>query len=168
MRTGGRGPFLKSKIKTLAGLKKALLPFKAKGKRIVFTNGCFDLLHYGHAMYLEAARRKGEALVVGLNSDASIRRLKGPGRPVLPERDRARMLAALESVDFVVLFSEDTPIRLIESLKPDVLVKGSDWKKSQIAGSGFVRSYGGRVLTIKLAQGRSTSAIIKKIAALNR
>jgi len=168
MRTGRRGALLKNKIVPLAGLKKKLEALRKQGKRIVFTNGCFDILHYGHAMYLEAARKKGDVLVVGLNSDASVKKIKGAKRPIVPQRDRAHLLAALESVNFVVLFGEKTPLRLIRSLKPDVLVKGADWDTNRIVGAEFVRSYGGTVTTIKLARGRSTSALIERIAALYR
>lgn len=157
---------MKAKVKSLAGMVEAVKRLKARGKRVVFTNGCFDLLHYGHAMYLAQARKKGDCLVVGLNSDASVRRLKGTWRPIVPARDRAMLLAALEAVDYVVIFGDDTPLKLIKALRPDVLVKGADWKKSQIVGARFVQSYGGRVATVKIAPGRSTSAIIGKIAHL--
>lgn len=151
------------KIKTLSGLKKKILFLKRKGKRIVFTNGCFDILHYGHVMYLQKARSYGDILVVGLNSDLSVRKLKGENRPIVGEKDRARVLAALACVDYVVLFQEDTPIKLIRSLKPDVLVKGADWENKYIAGSCEVKESGGRVVTVNLAAGRSTTNIIQKI-----
>jgi len=153
-----------TKIKTLPSLRRILASLKAKGKRIVFTNGCFDILHYGHVQYLEKAKRLGDVLVVALNSDASVRRLKGPGRPVVAALDRARVVAALESVDYVVLFGDDTPRAAIEALAPDILVKGADWKNKEIAGARLVRDNGGRVGTIAMAKGRSTTGIIETIA----
>lgn len=135
------------------------------GKRIIFTNGCFDILHAGHVSYLEKAKQMGDVLVVGLNSDASARRIKGPGRPVNREKDRARVLAALEAVDYVTLFSEDTPLGLIKELRPHVLVKGADWKKGQIAGAREVESWGGKVRRVSLVRGKSTSGILRKIKA---
>jgi len=137
-------------------------------KRIVFTNGVFDLLHVGHARYLAAARRSGDLLVVGLNADCSVRRIKGPRRPIVPERERAEILGALRSVDHVVLFRDDTPERLIRAIRPDVLVKGADWKPGQIVGADFVKRNGGRVVRIRLARGRSTTALVRRIAGLNR
>lgn len=131
--------------------------------RIVFTNGVFDILHRGHVQYLGKAKTFGDVLVVGLNSDQSVRRLKGRGRPVQSQRDRAEILLALKAVDFVVVFGEDRPDRLIEQIRPDVLVKGADYKLSEIAGAEFVRSYGGSVRRVPLAPGRSTSGIIKKV-----
>lgn len=153
-----------TKVKKIAPLKRIASALRKKGRRIVFTNGCFDILHYGHVMYLEKAKSSGDCLIVGINSDQSVKRIKGPNRPVVNEFDRARVLAGLESVDFVVIFNEDDPLKLIRALKPDVLIKGSDWENKGIIGSDFVRSYGGKVLTVKLAQGRSTTNLIKKIA----
>ncbi|MCX7927567.1 MAG: D-glycero-beta-D-manno-heptose 1-phosphate adenylyltransferase [Candidatus Omnitrophica bacterium] len=150
---------LKSKAKLLTIIKN----LKKLGKKIVFTNGCFDLLHYGHAKYLEDARRLGDILIVGVNTDTSVKRLKGERRPIIEERYRALLVAALESVDYVVLFKEDTPESLIRSLRPDVLVKGADWQTKDIVGARFVQSYGGKVVRIKLVKGFSTTAIIKKI-----
>ncbi len=155
---------LESKIKSLSQLKRILLSLKARHKKIVFTNGCFDLLHYGHATYLEAARKKGDILVVGINSDKSVKRIKGDKRPVVNEEERLRLVAALESVDYVVLFQEDTPLKTIKFLKPDILVKGADWPKGAIVGGDFVLKQGGKVMTIKLVKGYSTSNLIKKIA----
>jgi len=137
---------------------------KQKGKRIVFTNGCFDILHYGHVKYLQDARSKGDYLVVAVNSDSSVKKIKAKNRPVIAQGDRLKTVAALASVDFVVLFNEDNPLRLIKTLKPDILIKGADWSKQKIIGADFVESYGGKVLTVKLVKGRSTSAIIEKIA----
>jgi D-beta-D-heptose 7-phosphate kinase/D-beta-D-heptose 1-phosphate adenosyltransferase len=164
MRTHRTGRLLKDKIKSLAALKKIIAGLKRSGKRIVFTNGCFDLMHFGHAKYLEDAKRKGDILVVAVNSDSSVRKMKGRNRPVIAEKNRLRMMAALESVDFVLIFSEETPLRVIKALKPDILVKGADWDKNNIVGSDFVASYGGRVSTIKLVQGLSTTILIHKIA----
>lgn len=132
-------------------------------KQVVFTNGCFDLIHSGHALYLDAARKLGDFLIVGLNSDDSVRRLKGPGRPILSFRERSLLLSYLRPVDLIVGFGYDTPLRLIQLIKPDILVKGADYKASDIVGADFVRRTGGRVVTIPLIKGRSTSSIVKKL-----
>ena len=142
-----------------AGAWRATLP----PRRLVFTNGVFDLLHPGHVDVLLAARREGDALIVGLNSDASVRRLKGPGRPVRPEGDRARVLAALGMVDGVVMFSEDTPLELIRRLQPDVLVKGGDYSEDTIVGAPEVRARGGRVVVVPLTAGQSTTSIVETL-----
>jgi D-beta-D-heptose 7-phosphate kinase/D-beta-D-heptose 1-phosphate adenosyltransferase len=155
---------MEEKIKNLTQLKRIISSLKMKGKKIIFTNGCFDILHYGHVKYLEVAKKKGDILVVALNSDASIRRIKGKQRPIIQEADRLRIVAALESVDYVVLFDENTPLKIIKLLKPDVLVKGTDWNKDNIVGSDVVLRYGGKVHTIKLIKNRSTTNLIKKIA----
>lgn len=147
-------------------LEEAILRFgreKRNGRRIVFTNGCFDLLHPGHIGSLEQARALGDALVVGLNSDASVRQLKGAGRPVLPERERAEILAALECVDAVVIFDEPTPREVIAGLLPDVLVKGGDWPGDQIVGREEVEAEGGRVVSVPVVAGYSTTEILRKI-----
>ena len=147
-------------------LEEAILRFgreKRNGRRVVFTNGCFDLLHPGHIGSLEQARALGDALVVGLNSDASVRQLKGAGRPVLPERERAEILAALECVDAVVIFNEPTPREVIARLLPDVLVKGGDWPGDQIVGREEVEAAGGRVVSIPVVPGYSTTEILRKI-----
>ena len=133
------------------------------GKEIVFTNGVFDLLHPGHVRYLQDARREGDALVVAVNSDRSVRAIKGPDRPINSEYDRAEVVAALTCVDAVVVFDEDTPHRIISRLRPDVLVKGADWAADAIIGRDLVQANGGRVVRVALADGYSTSAIIKKI-----
>ena len=135
---------------------------------MVFTNGCFDLLHAGHVRYLEAARKQGDLLIVGLNSDASVRRLKGPGRPLNPAGDRAAVLAGLAAVDAVVIFAEDTPAKLIAELLPEVLVKGADWGQDEIVGAEAVRGHGGRVVRIPLLQGRSTSRLLEAIRKRGR
>ena len=132
------------------------------GKRIVFTNGCFDILHAGHARYLRRAAALGDVLVVGLNGDGSVRRLKGEGRPIQKAADRAFLLASLGCVSYVVVFGEDTPAALVELVVPHVLVKGGDWKGKPIAGADFVRSRGGVVRTIRFLQGRSTTSIIAR------
>jgi rfaE bifunctional protein nucleotidyltransferase chain/domain len=147
-------------------LEEAILRFgreKRNGRRIVFTNGCFDLLHPGHIGSLEQARALGDALIVGLNSDASVRALKGAGRPVLPERERAEILAALECVDAVIIFDELTPREVIARLLPDVLVKGGDWPGDQIVGREEVEAAGGRVVSIPVIVGYSTTEILRKI-----
>lgn len=130
---------------------------------VVFTNGVFDLVHPGHVEVLWAARREGSALVVGLNSDASVRRLKGPTRPVRPEADRACVLAAFEAVDAVVLFDDDTPSALVEALQPDVIVKGGDYTPATIVGAGVVSARGGRVVVVPLVPGQSTTSIIARL-----
>lgn len=138
---------------------------RAQGKKVVFTNGVFDILHVGHVNYLSKAKSSGDILIVGLNSDNSVRSIKGPTRPLQSQKDRARILLALRSVDHVVLFSESTPLRLIEKIRPDVLVKGSDYQLSEIVGAEFVKSYGGKVKRIRLSQGRSTSRLIKLLSS---
>lgn len=135
---------------------------RRNGQRIVFTNGVFDILHRGHVEYLAKAKSFGDLLILGLNSDASVRRLKGPTRPLQKQTDRAVILLALESVDYVVVFGEDTPDKLIRQIKPDVLAKGADYKISEIVGADFVRSYGGRVRRVPLTKGRSTSKLVKR------
>ncbi len=152
-----------SKLKSLRQLLTVLSHQRKSGKKIVFTNGCFDLLHVGHVRYLRQAKRLGDILVVGLNSDASVRRLKGPSRPITHEKDRAEVLGALGSVDYLVLFSEDTPEQLIHAVRPDFLVKGGDWKKEDIVGSGFVESMGGKVRSLPFAKGFSTTGLLQKI-----
>lgn len=141
--------------------------WQAEGEKVVFTNGCFDILHAGHVRYLTAARGLGDRLVVGLNTDASIRRLKGPKRPVACESDRAEVLSALAAVDAVTLFDDDTPEALIGMVLPDILVKGADWAVENIAGAGAVIAHGGSVLTMPLLEGRSTTGIIETIVQLH-
>ena len=137
--------------------------WKAAGKRIVFSNGCFDILHAGHVQYLDAARNLGDVLIIGLNSDRSVKSIKGPLRPVCAERDRAAVLSALEAVDAITLFEEDTPETLIGMLLPDILVKGADWPVERIAGAKAVLENGGAVLTVSLLEERSTTGIIETI-----
>lgn len=135
---------------------------RRRGKSVVFTNGCFDILHIGHVTYLDASRQRGDALIVGINTDASVRRLKGAGRPVQPEHDRARILAGLNCTDAIVLFDEDTPLELIQALRPDVITKGSDYAKNEVVGGDLVESWGGRVELIDLIEGKSTTKLIEK------
>ncbi|MDO8662722.1 MAG: D-glycero-beta-D-manno-heptose 1-phosphate adenylyltransferase [Candidatus Omnitrophota bacterium] len=151
------------KIKTQGALQREINRLKRQGQKIVFTNGCFDLLHYGHAKYLQDAKNKGDILVVAVNSDSSIRKIKGKNRPIVDERNRLKLLSALASVDYLTLFKEATPLEVIKKIKPDILIKGADWEKSKIIGSGFVESYGGKVITIKLVKGLSTTSLVKKI-----
>lgn len=151
------------KVCDLDQLKQKVDTWRKSKQRIVFTNGCFDLLHAGHVTYLEAAKKRGDKLILGLNTDRSVSALKGPTRPVVNENDRARVLAALESVDAVILFDEDTPLNLINTLKPDVIAKGSDYSAEQVVGGKEVKSWGGEIALIDLVAGRSTSNIIKKM-----
>ncbi|MBI5969417.1 MAG: D-glycero-beta-D-manno-heptose 1-phosphate adenylyltransferase [Deltaproteobacteria bacterium] len=151
------------KIKTLAQMKAIVARLKARRKKVVFTNGCFDILHVGHVRYLLKAKSCGHVLIVGLNTDRSVRLIKGEKRPVVSEKERVEVLAALEVVDYVVFFDEPDPLRLIQALKPDVLVKGSDWPKSQIIGREFVEKMGGQVVRIPLIPGASSTGLIEKI-----
>ena len=154
---------MKQKIKERKELLRIIKDLKAKRKRIVFTNGCFDLLHIGHVRYLEEAKTLGDVLVVGVNSDTSVRKLKGPKRPILPEEERAEILSGLGCVDYVTLFDEIDPLKLITSLHPDVLVKGGDWAKEQIVGSEEVERSGGEVVIIPYVEKASTSNVIETI-----
>ncbi|HEY5593996.1 MAG TPA: D-glycero-beta-D-manno-heptose 1-phosphate adenylyltransferase [Nitrospiria bacterium] len=153
----------KSKVKTIRQLKPLLAGLRKRGRRIVFTNGCFDLLHIGHLRYLERARRHGDRLVVGINSDRSVKKIKGPIRPLLPQAERAEVLAALSCVDYVTIFDEPDPLAVITALRPDVLVKGSDWGKNKIIGRDVVERRGGRVRRVPLIKGVSTTKLIEKI-----
>ena len=139
---------------------------RARGKRVVFTNGVFDILHPGHLRYLQHARSLGDALIVGLNADASVRRNKGPERPINPQDERAEVLEGLECVDAVVLFEEDTPDRIIKAIQPDILVKGADWGENAIVGRDTVEARGGKVVRVPIEQGFSTTEIIRKIREL--
>ena len=145
--------------------RETLERWRAAHERVVFTNGVFDLVHFGHVEYLEDARTLGDRLVVGVNADASVRRLKGPTRPILPESERMEFLRALECVDLVLAFEDDTPLRLIEAVAPDVLVKGGDWPVESIVGRELVEARGGRVLSIPLREGFGTSNRIERILA---
>lgn len=155
-----------TKVLTLTDAAAFVAHLRHTGKTVVFTNGVFDLLHPGHVRYLHDARREGDALVVAVNSDRSVRTIKGPARPLTPEHERAEVLAALACVDAVVIFDEDTPNEIVNLLQPDVLAKGADWAADAIIGRETVEARGGRVVRIPLAEGYSTSAIIRKIQAL--
>jgi D-beta-D-heptose 7-phosphate kinase/D-beta-D-heptose 1-phosphate adenosyltransferase len=152
-----------AKVRSLAAMRAQVGQWRAGGERIVFTNGCFDLLHVGHVTYLERARRHGQRLIVGLNSDRSVRALKGPERPLIGEQDRARVLAALAAVDGVVLFDEDTPIELIRTLRPDVLAKGADYREEDVVGAAEVKGWGGQVVLVPLVAQQSTTGIIARM-----
>jgi len=156
---------IRAKIRTLEALRDEVIRLKHNGRRVVFTNGCFDLLHPGHTSYLCAARALGDYLIVAMNSDRSVRSNKGAGRPVMPEDARAEVLACLGFVDAVVLFDEDDPLKVIEALVPDVLAKGADWKEEDIVGADVVRSAGGEVQRIDVVPGYSTTDIIERIRA---
>jgi rfaE bifunctional protein nucleotidyltransferase chain/domain len=151
------------KILSRDELKKEIEKLKGAGKKIIFTNGCFDILHTGHTRYLREARKLGDILVVGINSDTSVRAIKGPQRPIVPQAERADIMASLESVDFVTLFDETTPLELIECLKPHTIVKGGDWTGENIVGGEAVRKWGGTVAVIPEIKGASTTNIIEKI-----
>lgn len=142
---------------------EALTQRRTSGAKVVFTNGCFDILHVGHVRYLEAARALGSMLVVGINSDESVRRLKGSERPIVPENERKEVLLALKSVDAAILFDEDTPLELIQAVQPDFLVKGGDWPVEKIIGADFVQSTGGKVLSLPFVEGKSSTNILEKI-----
>ena len=152
-----------SKLKSRRAIGRIAKSRRLAGKKIVFTNGCFDILHAGHVTYLEKARKLGDCLIVGLNSDRSTRKLKGKGRPVQSEQDRATVLSGLASVDYVVIFGEETPRHLISVVRPHILAKGADYKVGQIAGAREVLDWGGKVRLISLVRGRSTSKILKKL-----
>ncbi len=153
----------RQKIKSLEDAKKDIDRLKKDGQRIVFTNGCFDILHIGHARYLFQARELGDFLIVAVNSDRSVKDIKGPERPVINENERAEMLAALGCVDMTVIFDEDTPYEIIKILVPDVLVKGGDWKEEDIVGADIVKKAGGEIKSITFVEGSSTTNIINKI-----
>ena len=151
------------KIVAFSRVKALASGLRAKGKRVVFTNGCFDILHAGHVKYLEKAKSLGDILMLGLNSDCSVKKIKGPSRPIVSQKDRAIVIASLGFIDYVIIFGDVTPLRLIKAIKPHVLVKGADWKVGKIVGADFVKSYGGRVVTIPLVKGRSTTGLIRGI-----
>ncbi len=154
---------MSGRVLSLTALRPRLAQARRRGQRIAFTNGCFDLIHAGHVQYLERIKRLADLVVIGLNSDTSVRRLKGPGRPLAPQRDRARVLASLRAVDYVVIFTEDTPRQLIQAIRPDVLAKGGDWAVDRIVGAELVRRAGGRVVRLPFVAGRSTTTLIQRI-----
>ncbi len=154
---------IKNKTLSLIQLKKELHRLRKSGKTIAFTNGCFDILHFGHVAYLEKAKKNHRILVLGVNSDQSVRKIKGPTRPIVPQHERAAVLAALESVDYVTIFTEDTPYELIKMIVPDVLVKGGDWSIENIVGRDIVEQNGGLTTNIPFVVSRSTSSIIELI-----
>ena len=151
------------KIKSLAAIKKIAANLKNQGRKIVFTNGCFDLLHVGHVRYLQKAKKLGDVLIVGLNTDHSVKLIKGKNRPIISQKERAEVLASLGCVDYVVLFNEPDPLKIIKAIQPDILVKGADWDKNQIVGREIVEKAGGKVVRISLVPGASSTKIIEKI-----
>lgn len=157
-----------SKITPRNELKATVDRLKREGKKVVFTNGCFDILHAGHTRYLREARKLGDALILALNSDSSVRSIKGPMRPIVPESERAEVVGALDSVDYVTVFDELTPLELIEFLRPDVIVKGGDWAEKDIVGAETVRKWGGRVAIMPEIEGASTTNIIDKVLQVYR
>jgi rfaE bifunctional protein nucleotidyltransferase chain/domain len=152
-----------TKIVTLQELESQMVHFRKTGKKVVFTNGCFDLLHLGHVRYLAAAKSEGHILVVGLNSDESVKKIKGDKRPIVEQTQRAEVLASLWCVDYVTIFDEEDPLRLIKTLKPDVLVKGEDWGEKEIVGTDVVKRNGGKVIRARMIPDASTSRIIQGI-----
>lgn len=152
-----------SLLLTLDDVARAGQRYRTAGERVAMTNGCFDVLHAGHLRLIESARAEADRLVVAINSDASVRRLKGPTRPVIPESERAEVLLAMAAVDAVAIYDDETPLRVVEALRPDVLAKGADWPLDQIVGRAEVEAAGGRVVRIPLVEGRSTTAILERI-----
>ena len=157
---------MSEKIKTVTELSATLSAHRTRGERLVFTNGCFDLLHIGHIRYLQEARTLGDCLIVGINSDDSVRAIKPNGRPIVPQTQRAEIVAALACVDYVVIFNEPDPRALIKTIQPDVLVKGGDWQIEQIAGRDIVQARGGRVVIIPLVPDVSTTTLVQRIQKL--
>jgi len=158
-------PFMSARIGSCAAISNQVRQLQKSGKKVVFTNGCFDILHPGHIALLRRARAQGDVLVVAINTDASVARMKGPNRPIITESERAELLAGLDMVDFVCAFAEDTPLGAILEIRPDVLVKGADWGLQDIVGRTEVESWGGRVVTLPLVEGQSTTGIIERIIA---
>ncbi len=154
---------MRSKILKLTDLIQMVRDLRKSGKQIVFTNGCFDILHVGHVRYLAAARSEGDVLVVGLNSDVSVKSIKPGNRPIVTQEQRAEVLAGLAFVDFITIFDESDPLALISAIKPDILVKGADWKEKEIVGADVVKAYGGKVVRVEVVPGISTSRIIRRI-----
>jgi D-beta-D-heptose 7-phosphate kinase/D-beta-D-heptose 1-phosphate adenosyltransferase len=156
---------LKDKIKDLKPLVKLVSKHKNEEKKIVFTNGCYDILHIGHIQCFQESKRLGDILIVAVNSDRSVGVLKGPSRPIVPEEERAELIAAMESVDYVTIFDQNDPLEVIAAVKPDILVKGGDWRIETIVGREIVESYGGTVTTLPMVPGISTSGIIDKVVS---
>jgi len=156
-----------SKVISLKKIVKIRKELKKEGKKVVFTNGCFDILHKGHVHLLKRAKKLGDILIVGLNSDSSVKRIKGEKRPIFSVRDRAFVLSSIDVVDYIVIFNEDTPLKVIKAIEPDVLVKGADWDKNSIVGREIVESLGGKVVRIPLLKGFSTTSVIKKLLRLS-
>jgi len=154
---------MRSKILKLSDLIQIIKDLRKSGKQIVFTNGCFDILHVGHVRYLAAAKSEGDVLVVGLNSDGSVKSIKPDNRPIVSQEQRAEVLAGLAFVDFITIFDESDPLPLISAIKPDILVKGADWKEKEIVGADVVKAYGGKVVRVEVVPGISTSQIIRRI-----
>ncbi|MGB9699863.1 MAG: D-glycero-beta-D-manno-heptose 1-phosphate adenylyltransferase [Thermodesulfobacteriota bacterium] len=152
----------------MRAIKKITADLKAQGKRIVFTNGCFDLLHVGHVRYLQKAKKLGDVLIIGLNTDHSVKLIKGNNRPIIPQKERAEVLSALVFVDYVVFFNEPDPLKIIKAIQPDILVKGADWDKNKIVGREIVEGAGGKVVRISLVPGASSTKIIEKIIKIYR
>lgn len=155
-----------TKIKNLKDLKRIISELRKKKKKIAFTNGCFDILHPGHIKYLEDAKKKSDILIVALNTDSSVRRIKGPARPIIKLKDRQKIVAALEVVDYVTSFSQASPEKLIRQLMPDFVIKGGDWKVKDIVGADIITSYGGEAISVKYHKGYSTSSIIGRISKI--
>ncbi len=146
-----------------SNLKRILALLRKRNRKIVFTNGCFDVLHSGHIKYLESAKKRGDILIVGINSDLSVKKIKGESRPIFSQKDRAYILSALKAVDYVVIFNDRTPLKLIKTIKPDLLVKGGDWSINEIIGGKFVNSYGGKVVRAPYLKGYSTTRVLGRI-----
>ncbi len=159
-------PEIESKIISLEKFLPVRRKIREDGKKLVFTNGCFDIIHRGHIEYLQKAKKLGDYLIIGMNSDRSVRKIKGTNRPIIEEEDRAIVLGAIQVVDFVSIFDEPTPLKLIEAIQPDVLVKGADWNEDEIVGADFVKAHGGSVERIELVEGKGTSGIIDRIIRL--
>ncbi len=159
---------IKNKIVTLTQLRDKVGSLKRSDKKIGFTNGCFDILHPGHIIYLEKAKDICDILIVGINSDSSIKKIKGKNRPIMKEEARLLIVAALESVDYVIKFSQKTPLNLIKSIKPDILIKGGDWREEDIVGSDYIKSIGGKVKILPYIKGYSTTSLIKSILRRGR
>ena len=157
----------RKKIKSIPLLKKEILSLQKQGKKVVFTNGVFDILHIGHIRYLEKARAMGDILVVALNTDSSVKRLKGKHRPLVSQRERTELVASLDSVDYVTLFAEDTPLKTIVALHPDIIIKGGDYQLSEIVGMKEVKGWGGKVKRIPLVKGYSTTQFINRVLKSN-